>query len=958
MKHWWNWRKRDAELEKEIQHHLRMAKEERVERGASHSEAQAGALREFGNVGLVKDLARDTWGWRLLEDLYEDLRFGVRTLGKSPGFTATVILTLALGIGANTVIFSFISAALLRAIPVRDAKQLVLLRWKARTQPNAGFGGFGDCESNFDKAITSFEPAMTSDCSFSVPFFREIQKKIDAFASSAAFAGTSPLVLGGRGAASLVGMPKYVTGEYFETLGIKPALGRLIDHQDDTASAPATVVLSFNYWRSEFGGSTDIVGKTILLNRVPFTIVGVAEKQFDSLTPGGQIDLWIPLAAAPRIEEFWSNQDIDASYWWLVVVGRLKPGESAGAAAAQLSTLFQNETAHGAYGVAGRAMLKPEDHGTIELEPLGQGLTGSRTNLSRPLYMMMLAVGIVLLVACANVAGLMLARAAFRQKEMALRFALGASKGRILRQLLTESLMLSCAGGAIGMLFASWRLQSIVEFLWASQHRDLPFTPGIDGWALLFTGAATIIAGILFGLTPALRGLRVDLTSALKEGAGSSAPAWKTKRGWFSGANSLVVVQLALSIVALASAGLLVRTLENLKNVDPGFDPNNVLTFSLDTTPLGYTRASSDNLFRELQERLEKMPGVAAVSYSWMPLLSGGMNKLGYPVPGKPKNEPAVVDVMPVGPEFFHTMRIPLLAGRDFETGDFAAAEKASSEGAAQRARVAAALKSGGDVAAIARSAEDFPPTPAIVNQAMVRRYLPPGNPLGQMFGAHEGDPAAGFAKSSGFQVTGVVADSKYARLRDTVEPTVYVPITGGGASFSVRTEAEPMKIVPGVRAIVSQMNSNLPVTRILTETEQIDRLIFNERLVARISGVFGALALLLACIGLYGLISYEVARRTQEIGIRAALGAERREVLRLVLAQGMRLVLVGAAVGLVFALALTRYAKDMLFGVKAADPATYVWVTVLLFSVALAACFIPARRAMRVDPVVALRHE
>ena len=941
MKHWWNWRKRNDELEKEIQHHLQMAEAERIERGASQNEAQAGARREFGNVGLVKELARDAWGWRWLEDLYEDLRFGMRTLRKSPGFAATAILTLALGIGANTVIFSFISAALLRPIPVRDAKQLVLLRWKARTQPNAGFGQFGDCEAYFANGVTSSEQALTSDCSFSVPFFREIQKRTNAFASFSAFAGTSPLVLSGSGAASTVRRPKYVTGEYFETLGIKPALGRLISHEDDTASAPATVVLSFSYWRSEFGGVADIVGKTILLNRVPFTVAGVAEKQFDSLTPGRPIDLWIPLALAPRIEAFWSNQNLDASYWWLVVVGRLKPGEPAGAAAAQLSTLFLNEMAHGAYGVEGRPMLKPEGGGAIELEPLGQGLTGSRTELSRPLFMMMLAVGIVLLIACANVAGLMLARAAFRQKEMALRFALGASKGRILRQLLTESLMLSCAGGAIGMLFAAWRLPSIMGFLWASQHGNLPFTPGIDARALLFTGAVTIIAGILFGLTPALRGLRVDLTPALKEGTGSSAPSSRAKRGWFSAANSLVVVQLALSIVALAGAGLLVRTLQNLKNVDPGFDPKNVLTFSLDTNPLGYTRAGSNNLFRELQERLGKMPGVTAVSYSWMPLLAGGMNKLGYPVPGKPKNELAVVDVMPVGPDFFHTMRIPLLAGRDFDAADFATAQKIGAAGAAN-----------------AGPGEELPPTPAIVNETMVRRYLQPVNPLGQIFGAHEGDPAVGIGKSSGFEVTGVVADAKFARLRDTVDPTVYVPIIVRDAAFSVRTEADPMKLVPGVRAIVSQMDSNLPVTKILTETEQIDRLIFNERLVARVSGLFGALALLLACIGLYGLISYEVARRTQEMGIRTALGAERSDVLRLVLIQGMRLALAGAAIGLLLALVLTRYAKDMLFGVKAADPLTFAGVIVLLLGVTLLACFVPARRAMRVDPVVALRYE
>lgn len=330
MKQWWNWRKRDAELEKEIQHHLRMAEAERMERGATQEDAQAGARREFGNVGLVKELARDAWGWRWMEDLYEDLRFGARTLRKSPGFAATAILTLALGIGANAVIFSFISAALLRAIPVRDAKQLVLLRWRARTQPNAGGGQFGDCESNWGNGVTSSEQTMTSDCSFSVPFFREIQKRTDGFSSFAAFSATFPIVLSGRGAASTVRKPEYVTGEYFETLGIKPALGRLINHEDDTASAPATIVLSFSYWRSEFGGSADVLGKTILLNRVPFTVVGVAEEQFDSLTPGRPIDLWIPLAVAPRIEEFWDNRDTDASTWWLVVVGKLRPRRDTG----------------------------------------------------------------------------------------------------------------------------------------------------------------------------------------------------------------------------------------------------------------------------------------------------------------------------------------------------------------------------------------------------------------------------------------------------------------------------------------------------------------------------------------------------------------------------------------------------------------------------------------------------
>ena len=947
MKQWWNWRKREKELEKEIEHHLRMAEADRVERGTSRSEAVAGARREFGNVGLTKELARDAWGWRWIEDIFEDLRYGVRTLRKSPGFAAVAILTLALGIGANTAIFSLINAALLRAIPVRDAGHLVMLQWHARKEPqHLSYSSYGDCESNFQKV-------NAAGCSLSEPFFREVLKKENIFSSVAGFAGAERLNLSGNGAASMVDRAEYVTGEYFETLGVKPASGRLIGREDDAATAPAVAVLSFRYWRSQFGGSREILGKTILLNRVPFTVVGVAEEQFDSLSPGNQIDLWIPLVTESQLQQPWDNREVNPGNWRLVIVGRLKPGTAVGPASAELSALFQNEMAH-----AEKPFLKPEDGGALELPALQQGLTGSLKDASAPLYAMMLVVGIVLLIACSNVAGLMLARATSRQKEMAVRFALGASKGRILRQLLTESLMLSSAGGAVGILFANWCLASILAFLEANKEGPLPFTPAINTRVLLFTAAVAILTGILFGLAPAFRGMRVDLTPALKEGAGSISQSRRARKGWLSAGNSLVIAQVALSIVVLAGAGLLVRTLRNLKNLNPGFDTRNVLTFVMDPTLIGYKTVDLDNFYRRLQERLAAMPGVTSASYSWRALLGGGLWTTSFHLAGRPKDEESDADVLPVGAGFFHTMRIPLLAGRDFNGADFAREQSLHIAEEAKRKQAAAKLKEGTKPDANKAPAEDLPPTPAIVNETLVKKYLPAGNPMGRIFGNEEADPAKGTEKSSGWEIVGVVGDAKYNRLRRDVEPTIYIPNSGGSAAFSLRTETDPAKFVPQIRAIVSQMDSNLPVFRIRTETQAIDQQIFAERLVARLSGFFGGLALLLACVGLYGLVSYDVARRTREIGIRSALGAARRDVLRLVLTQGMRLALAGAVVGIALALGLTRYAKELLFGVKPVDPVTFLLVTLLLLSVTLLACFVPARRATRVDPVVALRYE
>jgi len=944
---WWGRKQLDRELEEEVRSHLEMAANERVERGADKREAKRAARREFGNVGLVKEVTRDVWGWRWIEDFFEDARYGIRTLSKNPAFTAIAVLTLALGIGANTAIFSLIDAALLRSLPVRDSDHLVLLKWHANKDPKIwSASSYGDCEQQLTKTAVG-------GCSFSQPFFEKVRTQSTLFSNVAAFAWAGQLNFSGNGAAKMINQAGFVSGEYFETLGVRPALGRLIGPDDNTPSASPTIVLSYNYWRSEFGGLPSAIGKTVLINKVPCTIIGVAESRFDALSPGNAFEVWIPLSVQHQLELPWDNREADHANWWLVIVARLKPDTSRTQAQAAVGTIFTNDTTGGE-----KPMFKAEDAAAVSLTPAEEGLSGNRSDISAPLYVLLLAVGIVLLIACANVAGLLLSRAAARQKEMAVRFALGASRARIVRQLLTESVMLSIAGGVLGILFATWCVTSIAAFMAATNEGLSSFRPDINPRVLLFTSAVSIVTGILFGLAPAFRGMRVDLTPVLKEGSGSNLPGAHTARGRFGAGNWLVVVQVALSIVVLAGAGLLVRTLQNVKNISPGFDTRNILTFRLDPTLIGYKRAEANIFYRELHSRIAAIPGVLSSSYSWSPLLGGGLWTTGFHLPGTPKDEQVETDLLPIGPEFFKTMRIALLDGREFIPADFERARAADEAQAAQREQLAAKLKPGWKPAANATPVAGVGPVPAIVNQAFVRKIFPKVNPLGQRFGQSEANPETGELQNPGWEIVGVVADSKYNSLRRDVEPTTYIPHSGGIVSFSLRTAADPVNFVSLIRSIVNQMDSNLPVFRVKSVSQQIDQQVFKERLIARLAGFFAALALILACIGLYGLVSYEVACRTREIGIRTALGAEKQDVLRLVVGQGMRLAIAGAVLGIALALALMRYAKSLLFGVGAADPVTFAAVTALLIGVTMLACYLPARRAARVDPVVALRYE
>jgi predicted permease len=548
------------------------------------------------------------------------------------------------------------------------------------------------------------------------------------------------------------------------------------------------------------------------------------------------------------------------------------------------------------------------------------------------------------------VAGLLLSRATARQKEMAVRLALGAGRGRIVRQLLTESVLLSVAGGGLGILFALWGTQAVISFFTSDADRAFGFNVGIDGRVLAFTLAASLLTGIVFGLAPAFRGTRIDLTPALKEGTGSSAAEGRAGGRWFSLGNGLVVAQVALAVVVLVGAGLLVRTLRNLKDVDPGFDTRNLLTFSLDPGLIGYKTPQIDAFYANLQDRIAALPGVEGVSYSHSTLLSGPLWNIGF------------ADYLPIGMNFFSTMHMRLLAGRNFNSADFAQAETAEeledARAAAAEAKEAGQAAPSSSSAANSATTGNEKPVPVIVNKTFVAKFLAKTNPLGLHFGAREADPSRGVWASPGWAIVGVVSDAKYDNLREAIAPTMYVPSSDGIASFEVRTRTKPTAMAASIRGIVNQMDSNLPVFQVHTQTQLIDQQLVRERMIAQLSGFFGALALILACIGLYGLLSYEVSRRTREIGIRMALGAQQSDVVKLVVRQGMALAIVGAVVGVGVALGVTRYLASMLYGVHANDPATIAGVAVLLTLVALAACYIPARRATRVDPMVALRYE
>ncbi len=920
----------DEERARELAAHVQIEADENIARGFSMDEARYAAQRKLGNATLVREEIYHMNSIGFLEKLWQDVRYGLRLLRKNPGFTAVAILTLALGIGANTAIFSLIDALLLRSLPVQNPQELVMLKWTAHKRPDFhSTSSYGDC-------VNQFRGDNPSGCSFSLPFFNDLRAQAKGLANVTASGGGIQLDLSGNGPASIM-RGLIVSGNYFDTLGVRPAFGRMIEPSDDQPSAPAVAVLNYGYWQRVFGGSPSVIGKTFGLNGVPTTIVGVAERRFTGLTPGSIPDAWLPLALSPQVNLRWNASRDDSGSAWLLVIARLKPDVPREKAESGVSVLFRNEMLHG-----DKPLSKEADAPAVSLVPAQTGLVGARGRYSTPLFILMLAVGIVLLIACANVAGLLLARSAARQKEMALRLALGAGRSRIVRQLLTESVLLSIFGGALGILLAIWGAHAIVALVASGSTRPLGFDATVDTRVLLFTIGITLLTGVLFGLAPAMRSTRVDLTPALKEGAGSSAGADGVRHHWFNVGNSLVVGQIALTMVVLVGAGLLVRTLQNLRNIDPGFDTNNILNFDINPTLAGYKGTQVDAAYRNLQSRLSAIPGVTSVTYSNIVLLTGSLSNTSFRLSSAPEKKAVDSDILEVGPGFFSTMKITLLEGRDFSPADFTNASV-----------TAAASTQNSSPAANSTPQPPSAPKPAIVNETFVRRYLGKEEALGQRFGYSDGKP-----NDPSYVVIGVVHDTKYASLRREVNPTTFVPAAGAGVSFELRTATNPSSIIPAAHDVVNQLDSNLPIFNVATESQSIDQLLFQERLIARLSSFFGFLALILACVGLYGLLSYEVTRRTREIGIRMALGAGQRNVLGIVVGQGLALAVTGVVVGIGAAFGVTRYLGSILYDVHPGDPVTLVAVAAILLFVALVACFVPARRATRVDPMVALRDE
>jgi len=951
---------REVEIADELAQHLEDRYQELLSRGETSDSAELAVLEELrGEDQLARSLrpversvyrepiapgrATGNFSSGVL-----DLRCAIRMLRKSPGFTIVAVLTVALGIGANTAIFSFVDAVLLRSIPVKDPQHLVVFRWSAHANPKlGGHSDYGDCGE---------QPGI-GDCSFSIPFYKAVRAQAGTFSGLASFAGPLDVDLSGNGAANIL-RGLYVSGDFFSTVGVNTILGRPLTLSDDSPSATPVIVLNYPYWVRAFGAAPTVVGRTVRLDSTTVTIVGVTDPHFNSLTPGKPLDFFMPFSIADRVRgESWRNQDraTDPTNWWVVILGRLKPGVSIGQAQAAATTIFRNEMLHG-----GRPLSKSEDAPAITLRPVRSGLNGETSQIAPALYVSMTIVAFILLIACANVAGLTLARSASRQKEIAVRLALGAGRARIIRHLLTESVLLSCAGGVLGVLVAVRGINAISRLLSNGSGQPFPFLVVPDWRVLLFTIAITFLTGILFGLAPALRSSRVDLTPSLKESASSLPGAAAHIGRRLRLGDALVVAQVALSVVVLVGAGLLVRTLHNLRSINPGFDAQNILLFGIDPSIAGYTDQQTAQLYNDLQQRFAAIPGVISASYSEEALLDGGWSAGDVHVDGAPPNQKANTGKLPIGLNFFSTMHIPILAGRSFTSTDFAIA---GATNAAQKARDAAAAKANPTSSSASASPTALDeayyhsaPVPLIINESFARKFLANKDPIGWHMGDADDDQVPN--PGPGYTIVGLVGDTKYAQLRRKTAPIIFLPLVSNSAHFELRTAANPIALVKNVREIVTHAGDNLPVTDVRTQTEQVDRILFQERLMSRLSSFFAALALVLACIGLYGLLSYEVSRRTRELGIRMALGAQHRGLLRLVVGQGVSLALIGAAIGIAAAMGVTRFISAMLFEVRANDPLTMVGGALLLILVALAACYLPALRAMHVDPMVALRYE
>ena len=837
-----------------------------------------------------------------METLFQDIRYGFRMLAKGPAFTAIAVVTLALGIGANTAIFTFVNALLLKYLPVKSPEQLVIVGDPTRVNDRQN----GTPETNY----------------FSYPLYRELRDNNNVFTGLLA-AGTQHYIHADAraigGASDEVISGRLVSGNYFSVLGVDAAAGRLLTTSDDTGeNANPVMVLTYGYWQRQFALSPAVIGKEIRLNGYPFTVVGVTQPSFRSDVVGDQIDAFVPISMQQEIIRGTKLlQNPNSS--WLSVIGRLKPGITVEQAKANLSVVLQ-QALKGNYG----ASITEQDRKDIAEEgikvaPGAVGLSEFRGDYETPLLLLMGIVGLVLLIACVNVANLLLARATARSKEIAVRLALGAGRGRLLRQLLTESILLALCGGACGALLSIWGVRLLVK-VFGSDAASLPMSPDLR--VLAFTSAACVATGILFGIVPSLRSLKVQVSPTLK---GSSGPSQepRSRLGWGKG---LVAGQVALSLLVLFAASLLMRSLQKLLTQDLGYDSGHIVVASVSPSAVGYEGERFRQLATELDERLSTIPGVRGVTYSRNGILSGSETNNQLIVPGFTSDRRRGRDANEdeVGPHYFDVTGIPILLGRAIGPQDTLSTTRI-----------------------------------AVINQAMMKHFFHGENPLGRQFEID--DPKE---KGKPFTVIGVSKDTKDHGyfLRDAVPPRFYFAFQQDANPlrliYELSTQGDPRSVLTGVRKVVKQAAPDLPLTSLHTVRQNLEQNLDSHIVLARLSSFFGGLALLLACVGLYGIMSYTVANRTREIGVRIALGAGRSDVLELVLREGMWLVGIGLAIGIPVSLASGRVLHSFLFDMRSTDLISLLMVIALLSLVAVAAALVPARRATKVDPVVALRYE